>query len=331
MKGEKKKQLLEYIKKNEVARPAELAKELKISPQALHRHLSSLVATEQIQKKGTAPLVFYELKKKSQNANFLSAQLSEEEKKYLETNYSRLLPNGEFLLGLKAFESWLVSTKQIKSSLVLTSTFIKLHQEIYSKKEKNNLFNVSEKIRKIFVDVELDEVYCSDFYSLPQFGKTYLGNLITAGKSGQNKKAIEEIARIIAKDIKKVINENKIQAIAWAPHSIPRKIMFLNLLREILKINLPEIEIVKIFSSKTPIAQKSLSKLEDRITNARETTVIKSFKTKYQRILVIDDAIGSGATLNEIAKKIRLKLSSKKIIGYSIVASYKGFDVINVI
>ena len=47
-------------------------------------------------------------------------------------------------------------------------------------------------------------------------------------------------------------------------------------------------------------------------------------------MLLIDDAVGSGATLNETAKQIRnKKLASGKIIGLAITGSFKGFDVIS--
>jgi predicted amidophosphoribosyltransferase len=49
----------------------------------------------------------------------------------------------------------------------------------------------------------------------------------------------------------------------------------------------------------------------------------------YNRILIIDDAIGSGATINEIAIKIREKGIAKEIIGLAITGSYKGFEVIS--
>ena len=45
---------------------------------------------------------------------------------------------------------------------------------------------------------------------------------------------------------------------------------------------------------------------------------------------MVDDAVGSGATLNEIAKKIRdRKICKGKIIGLAITGSFKGFDVIS--
>lgn len=45
---------------------------------------------------------------------------------------------------------------------------------------------------------------------------------------------------------------------------------------------------------------------------------------------MIDDTTGSGETLNETADKIRnIAKKDVKIIEYSIVDSYKGFDVIS--
>lgn len=47
-------------------------------------------------------------------------------------------------------------------------------------------------------------------------------------------------------------------------------------------------------------------------------------------MLLIDDAVGSGATMNEIAKQIKnINLVSGEIIGLSITGSFKGFDVIS--
>jgi predicted amidophosphoribosyltransferase len=52
-------------------------------------------------------------------------------------------------------------------------------------------------------------------------------------------------------------------------------------------------------------------------------------KGVYNRILLIDDAVGSGATLNETAAQIKEKGIAKEVIGFSITGSFKGFDVIS--
>ena len=93
-----------------------------------------------------------------------------------------------------------------------------------------------------------------------------------------------------------------------------------------LNINLPKIKIQKI-SGIIPVPQKSLNKLEERIRNAENTFAINE-TVKYHHLLLLDDAIGSGSTLNQIAGKIKQKNIASKITGLAIVGSFKGFDVV---
>ena len=86
-----------------------------------------------------------------------------------------------------------------------------------------------------------------------------------------------------------------------------------------------------LHNKKTPIIipQKTLTKLEDRVENARQTIIIDD-TGKYKNILLIDDAVGSGATMNETARQIKKKgLCTGKIVGLAITGSFKGFDVIS--
>jgi predicted amidophosphoribosyltransferase len=94
-----------------------------------------------------------------------------------------------------------------------------------------------------------------------------------------------------------------------------------------LKINKPKINIVKI---KTPVSvpQKTLKKLDDRIENARETFVVDDNRS-FKKILLVDDALGSGATFNEICKKIKDSKVAKKTICLAITGSFSGFEVIS--
>jgi predicted amidophosphoribosyltransferase len=45
-------------------------------------------------------------------------------------------------------------------------------------------------------------------------------------------------------------------------------------------------------------------------------------------VLLLDDAVGSGSKLNQIAGKLKQKDIAKKITGLAIVGSFKGFDVV---
>jgi len=61
MKTETKKQLIEIIKKKGEIRPFDLAKLLHISPQAVHRHLRSLVSEGVLERRGKPPSTRYTL------------------------------------------------------------------------------------------------------------------------------------------------------------------------------------------------------------------------------------------------------------------------------
>lgn len=330
MNQDSKSQLLEFIRTFGPQSPADLSILLEISTRAVHKHLKDLLESGEILKMGTPPRVAYKLKE-STPQNPLS-DLPEEEIDAINSSFFKLLPNGELLSGAPAFYAWLKSTKQEKNYKSLSKAYLTSTRELKDKRNKLNLFDLSQKLQETFNnDLFLNKVMCSDFYSLPQFGKTQLGNLVTAGKSGQDTKSIKTIADLISPQISSLIKSEKIDSLAWVPHSIPRKMMFLPTLKKILKVNLPEWQLIKIFSGGIPVAQKSLSKLEERITNARETILVKSIPENSKTVLLIDDALGSGSTLNEIAHKIKLKSPNTKIIGYAIVGSLKGFDVLGVV
>ena len=90
-------------------------------------------------------------------------------------------------------------------------------------------------------------------------------------------------------------------------------------------------EKITITKIKTEVAvpQKTLNKLSDRIENAQKTIIVEE-KRKYKNILLIDDAVGTGATLNETAAQIKAKnICQGKIIGLAVTGSFKGFDVIS--
>ena len=112
------------------------------------------------------------------------------------------------------------------------------------------------------------------------------------------------------------------------PPTVKREVQLMKELEKHLNL---EIDIIKVVKIKTPIIipQKTLNKLEERIENAKKTFVVEGAKN-YKNILIIDDAVGSGATLNEIAFQIKEKNVIKgKIIGLAITGSLKGFDVVS--
>jgi predicted amidophosphoribosyltransferase len=152
--------------------------------------------------------------------------------------------------------------------------------------------------------------------------------MLLNAKQGQNKKIISELVTTLKPRIEKAIKNNNIDAVVFIPPTIKRTVQFMDELEQDLNLNIPKIQIDKV-SGEVIVPQKSLIELEDRIENAQNTFFLTS-SNKYGNILILDDAIGSGSSLNEVASKIRSKnINTGKIVGLSIVGSFSGFDVIS--
>ena len=174
----------------------------------------------------------------------------------------------------------------------------------------------------------LDRTYYVDFYSIERFGKTKLGQLLLYAKQSQNKELMRAVVREAKPAIEHIIQKHHIDALAFVPPSVKRSIQFMTEFARLLEISLPRVRVTKV-TGDIVVPQKSLSKLSDRIENAANSIFVTE-KNVYRNILIIDDAVGSGATLNETARKIReQKICKGKIFGLAVTGSFKGFDVIN--
>ena len=325
MYSQTKLQIIKIIEKNENIRVRDLVKKLKLTQAAVHRALNSLIQDGVLEKKGTPPLVFYSLKSKSLNK--LRPEISAEQEQILKDHYMYITPTGSIVSGLEGFLTWMHETKNAQKPENCIQDYLKVLHEAESHKNNMGLIEATERFQKIFQQVFLDKIYYYAFYSLIKFGKTKTGQYLLHGKQAQNRQIIALIASDIKSSLLELIKKEKVDAVAWVPHSIPRKVSFLKELESNLKIDLPTIEIVKVYKGAIPIAQKSLSKIEERIRNADETMIVVPLSITYKKVLLIDDAVGSGSTMNELAKKLKQK-GANQVIGFAIVGSYKGFEVI---
>ena len=184
------------------------------------------------------------------------------------------------------------------------------------------------KMKSTFKKVFLDKVFYFDFYSLERFGKTRLGHLLLYAKQSQSRSMIKEVAEMIRPRLKQLILRENIDAIGFVPPSVKREVQLMKELEKYLNLDLPVIKLTKVKAA-IIVPQKTLSRLDDRVENASKTIIVEE-KRRFKNILLIDDAVGSGATLNEVARSIRNReICEKKLVGIAIVGSFKGFDIIN--
>lgn len=321
--------IIEYIAKNSQASGKELADYLELTGRAVRKQLKKLLEEERIYKIGTAPKVFYRVNKKetSQENIYAGAFIVESKiEKYINKNYLNITPAGERKEGWDGFVAWCQKTNQDVARMARDYYGL---MEKYSKfKTNKGLISGMQKMKNTFSRVFLDELFYADFYSIERFGKTKMGQLLLHAKQSQNKKLMREISNEVKGKVEYLIEKFHIDAVGYIPPTVRREVQFMRELQRNMKLPLRIMSISKI-KTEIAVAQKTLTKLSDRIENAGTTFVVEDVAV-YDNILLIDDAVGSGATLNEMARKIRERnICRGKIIGLAITGSFKGFDVIS--
>ena len=318
--------ILGYIRAHKQARAHDLLKVFGISQVAVHKHLKNLLNKGEIKKVGKPPLVFYVPADKKEE---IVADVPAEIKKIIDKNYLYISPVGELLYGFEGFATWVKSIKEQKRLSKLAVEYANTLNRFKKHFKTNNWIDATNKLQNTFKEIFADKLFYADFYSLPKFGKTKLGQLVLYAKQSQNRELINQLATSIKPIIEKIIQEFSIDAVAFIPPTVPRTLQFMNELEIALNLKLPSIELVKAAAGEVVVAQKTLARLEERIINARDTIFMKDNKNLYSNVLLIDDAAGSGSTFNETAKKLKtVMIGNNQIVAFAIVGSFKGFDVI---
>jgi hypoxanthine-guanine phosphoribosyltransferase/biotin operon repressor len=317
--------ILTYISEKGQASGNELSIFLGISSRAVRKQFASLLLEGKVSKIGRPPKVFYVLSEKISPDQTPDIILDDAEAaKIITQNFLIITPSGEREEGVSGFILWC-----LKHKLPIEKTAEEYVQTIkkYKAYKKDGLIDGMFKIKATFKEVFVDKLYYLDFYTIERFGKTKLGQFLLYAKQSQNKVLIKELVKQIAPQIKELIETYHIDAVGYIPPTVRREVQLMKEIERQLKLSIPVISIIKI---KTEIAvpQKTLTKLEDRIENARKTILVDDNRN-YKTVLLIDDALGSGATLNETAKKLKDRKQAEKVIGLAITGSFSGFETIN--
>lgn len=319
-----KDKILALLTKKGMTTVDSLAEELNVSRQYIHRLINSLLLEGLIIKIGNAPIVYYKIQ---ETINTEKTNISFEKEAFLKEHFLIVTSFGEKLNGLEAMQYWCQN-----QNLPIEKTideYMETRKKYLNYYDSNHLIDGTEKLRntKGIGEIGVEQLFYLDFYAIERFGKTKLGTLMHYAKQGQNKNLMKEIVSEIVNRISFVIDRLEIDAIVYVPPTISRKVQIMDYLEKNLKLNSPKIEIKKI-SNQIIVPQKALSKLFERVINARNTFVIPTQKA-YKKILILDDAVGSGATINEIALKLKEKQLADEVIGLAITGSFKGFEVIS--
>ncbi|MFM2338434.1 MAG: competence protein ComFC [Bacteroidota bacterium] len=297
---------------------------LQVSKQAVHIAINQLLENGEVFKLGKVPKTIYRLNNKQTPSATISTATADEIA-FLQKQFLLITEMGEMKESIEGFTIWCRQRKlPLEKTIAEFITTKKKYEPYYC----DGIIDGTDKLTntKGYEKIFLDKVYYLDFYAIERFGKTRLGTLLHYAKQGQNKMLMGKIVEEIKPAMKNLLKKEKFEAVGFVPPTIRREVQIMKYLETHLKVNLPVVKLQKI-SGIIPVPQKSLSKLEERITNAENTFAV-SQTVKYNHVLLIDDAVGSGSTLNQIAGKLKQKGIAKKVTGLAVVGSFKGFDVV---
>lgn len=306
----------------------ELTDKLGASKQMVHIALKQLVEEGLLQKLGRTPKTVYKIPSAASNMQKEPAVniFTTKDADYLQHHWLQVTTTGDLLEGAAAFSYWCNQRKEPILKTFVEYQKTRINYDAYF--EEDGSINGMEKLRntKGYDNIWLDDLHHMDFYAIERFGKTRLGTLLHYAKQGQSLSLMRRMLTEIEPRIQNFVKVHNVDAVGFIPPTVRRELQLMKVLASGLKLPLPVVDIKKM-SGLIPVPQKSLSKLQERIDNASGSFAVTE-KRSFSHVLLIDDAVESGSTLNQVAEKIKNKQTAQRISGLAIVGSFKGFDVI---
>ncbi len=234
-------------------------------------------------------------------------------RRILVAHFAFVSPEGRMLVGIEGFIAWCRDAKRgytERSEYVRGLVYwVTKYYEYEVLRRKHGFFDGTLSLEKVllpYTPLFIDTLLFHDIVEVSGFGKTRTAWELYLGKQNSDRVLLERGISESVTDIQKYLKKKKIDALVFTPPTIPWKVQFRDVLRNMLKIDLPEIPVEKnVEPQKILLAQKTL-KGADRIINARESVLIQDANVfPYQHIAILDDNFTTGATMNAIAEKLR--------------------------
>ena len=298
----------------------------------IHRHLKDLIAQWSISKSWKVPKVLY-FETWSQHSPIKTnwdqtTQFVFNDIQWLNNHYYSL--DSDWWI-LQWFDGFMIRCSDRKlDAYDQYQQYRTIIEHIDNKRDINGLINTLPVLIKKWQPVYLDQLYVCDTYTVGHFGKSNLWSLAFHAKQSQNKVLAQAVVHRMQPSLVWIIRDQWIDAICFAPISVKRSIQLMDELRDQLSYTIPIVKLQKLFPNNIVVPQKSLKGDISRNKNAINTIFAQSWQKKYDKILLIDDFISSGATLNISAKKLKDAWIAQQVIGLAIVGNMDlSYEVIN--
>lgn len=316
--------LFEYIEQVNID---DFARIWNVSVGSAKKYIKKFIDDGIVGKFGTPPqkIIYTYVSKKDKNL-FSSGQ-----KEIIEKYYVYTTPDGRLLKGVKGFIYWAENKSGRKDIENLAQEYVNTRKKFYNNQSGALMIDATDKLQYVFGnETHITKLFHRDFDALPVFGKTALSQMVRTAKSGRTNKALMmKIVEKMQESVSIIISLYNIDCIGFIPPTVARKTQLMTFIAQRLNVPCKKIFFQKV-KNLIPVQQKSLKKIEDRMLNAQKTIIVEDAQ-RYKNILLIDDVTGSGATLNETAKKIIAQNIAQKVYAFTITGSAKAgvFDIIS--
>ena len=325
MKKRSKDTILDLLEKKDYA-PRDLQEALGISLQSIYRHLKDLCDGGYIEKFGKTPRVFYRFVRRPQIV--VKSPL-------IDRHFLFKDPVGNVHSGVEAFLLWSQNNLKKYSLKEKVHLYEQCVRDVKDLQKKEGVFSLEGKLedfhKQTGEEVCLQDVVCAVPYAFPDFGKTKESILLSITKDGSRQGEVfgEQLVSHFLPVLLEYAKKGKFDAVAFVPPSASRMFQLMYMLRKRFSTvsDLPIIAVGKQHGD-VPQQQKHLGRIVDRLKNADRTFYVRPVKQSYDAVLLVDDFVGSGATMNQVAKKLIRQGAARKVWGIGIVGVRKGFKVV---
>ena len=315
-----KQKILDALRERQFT-PADLRRTFGLSGSVIHAHLRGLLEVGLIEKFGSAPRVFYKIRERP------AVDVVEESFVFQD-------PLGNLHGGMDGFRLW--SQQGLKK--LSFEEKISLYAERVAAMESNKqggVFDLTGKLQKIVAvggDIHLQEMAALSLRTVRDFSRTKMGVYMDVVKSSNNKEIMDKVLDFAVPLVIAYAKKQKVNAVAFIPPTRKRDQQIMTLLEKRFRkgsFRAAVLDIQKVRTSGIVREQKTIKDLKDRIYNADHTFLISPYAHphNYKRILLVDDFVGSGSTLNQVANTLKGYGFGGQVFGLGIVGDELGYSV----
>jgi len=314
-------QILQLLSTHHTLRPAEINRVTNFSRQHIHATLKSLLNSGQIIRKGRSPRTYYSLAKPGSQSSETVLQLTDQQRETLQSDFLIVKKEGHQVTGVKAVCDY--AQDRNEDPQLIAEEFIKsrekqrAHLDLDDSGAADQIELLEEKDA---IDVGVIERFnFADYNVVGAYGHTATAKKLYTAKHSGNALMQLQLFRETERQIHEVIEEYGIDAVAFIPGCTSQGKALMNRWKEALDLPLPHVNLVRAIEE-NPLSQDRISLQSDRELAAEGTLAVSDHR-RFQHVLLLDDEVLSGTTIQHAAHSIKESEVAETVSAYALIFS----------